>query len=175
MDNIIILDWKEFSVNLDKVNQYFRITLSSNYDGLLCDENNIKVVFLETCIEDDSNLINDYWNTITEETFEITIQEIVSGKIENAQVFGNQLLNEFATDNVLMGITQAGQTIHVTDYLHKLSHYILTGSLYAAIQQINNIIADTSETKENLSPFVTNERMVEYKHKIQDFLEIPRT
>jgi hypothetical protein len=97
-----------------------------------------------------------------------TMEEIVGKKIVDAQTFGQALLKEFATENVLMGITEAGKTIQVTDYLHKLSHYIMTGSLYAALTEIDVIISDTN--KSDLDPFVTNDRMNIYKEKIQRYL-----
>jgi hypothetical protein len=97
-----------------------------------------------------------------------TMQQIVEKKITDAKEFGDKLLNEFATENVLMGITQAGKTIEVTDYLHKLSHYMMTGSLYAALTEIDVILADTN--RDHLAPFVTTERMEIYKDKIKQFL-----
>lgn len=106
---------------------------------------------------------------------EPTIEEIIKLKIAASEDFGLALMNQFVIENVLMGITQYGKTIAVTDYLHKLSHYIMTGSLYAAIQQINVIIADESELKISLIPFITNNRMILYKNKIEDYLQIPRT
>lgn len=101
------------------------------------------------------------------------ISGIVNVSIMAAENFGLQLMNQFVIENVLMGITQAGKTVSVTTYLHKLSHYMMTGSLYAAIIEVDSIIADTG--KDSLSPFVTNDRMIVYKHKIQDYLGIAET
>lgn len=171
----VSLDWKEFSVNLDKVNKHLKVTLSSNYDGMLCDENSAQVMFFDTCSEEDLALINSYWDGLTSSSFDPSMSEIVLSKIEQAQVFGDQLMRDFAVENVLAGITQAGKTTVVTNYLHKLSHYIMTGSLYAAISEIDAIIADTSDAKTSVSPFVTNDRMTSYKNKVQDYLGIPRT
>lgn len=109
-----------------------------------------------------------YLNTIPAPT----IQDIVKQKILDAQIFGNKLIEDFTAENVLMGITQAGKTVAVTNYLHKLTHYIMTGSLYAAIDEMNIIIAD--ENKGDLSPFVTNERIAGYKNKVQKFLGLPQ-
>lgn len=171
MDNIFVLNWHEFSVNLDKVNKHLKSILSSNYDGLVCDEDGASVMFIETYSSEDENLANEYWDSLTATSFNPTLAEIVAGKIEDAQLFGNELLNKFATENVLLGITQAGKTIEVTNYLHKLSHYVMTGSLYAALIEIATIIQD--QNKSNLAPFITNDRMIEYKHIIQTYLQIP--
>lgn len=104
-----------------------------------------------------------------------TINQIVEQKIADAQAFGMQVLIDFATENVLMGITQAGQTIPVNLYLHRLGHYIGTGSLYAAIDEMNTIIADTTTAKTSLYPFVSDARITTYKNRIQTYLGVPLT
>ena len=104
-----------------------------------------------------------------------TTQQRVSSAIQSSIDFGNALMLEFSTDNVLKGITQAGQTQAVANYLANLLNYISSGSMYAAITEINNLIADTSTTKQNLSPFITNDVLYAYLNKIQAFLNLPLT
>jgi len=101
------------------------------------------------------------------------ISSIVDKSISRAQLFGDTLIQQFAVENVLLGITQAGKTRAVSDYLVKLLTYLETGSLYAAIEQIDALINDGLDS--NLSPFVTADRMTSYKNQIQDYLGIPRT
>jgi hypothetical protein len=105
----------------------------------------------------------------------LPIETIIQRSISNAQNFGNSLLLEYAAQNVLAGITQAGQTIPVSNYLANLYNYLSAGSLYAGIQEINNLIADTSDAKAALSPFLTNDIMYTYLNKIQTYLGIPLT
>ena len=100
-----------------------------------------------------------------------TPQEIVDKKISDAKTFGETILNEFSRDNVLVGITQAGKTEAVTRYLHFVQHYVETGSLYAAINEIN--IKLSEGIPENLAPFVTNDRMINFLNKIKIYLGIP--
>lgn len=168
----IELTWKAFSVDLDKINRHFRSVLSSNYDGLLCNSEGASVVFLEEPIQGDTDLVNTYWDNAQASDFLPTPQEVVSKLIDNAQIFGTHILSQFATENVLMGITQAGKTIQVTNYLHRLSHYVNTGSLYAAVAEIDTIIADSSPEKAALAPFITNDRMSLYRSKITAYLGI---
>lgn len=105
----------------------------------------------------------------------ITPAQIVSSAIQNAQQFGEQLMVQYATQNVLQGITQAGKTQAVANYLVNVSYYLDSGSLYAAINEINTLIADTSSTKTGLSPFITNNILYTYLNLIQTYLCLPTT
>jgi hypothetical protein len=98
-------------------------------------------------------------------------QELVT----EATAFGNQLILQFAAQNVASGITQAGQTLNVLNYADALNTSLSSGSLYVAIAQIEAMIADTSSTKTSLSPFITNDILYSYLNQIQTWLEIPLT
>ena len=101
--------------------------------------------------------------------------QIVANSISNAIKFGQQLTVSFAAQNVLSGITQAGQTIPVATYMQSIAYYLNSGSLYAAITEINTLIADTSSTKTALSPFITNNILYSYLNQIQAYLGITQT
>lgn len=123
----------------------------------------------------DQSTINEYLALYTYSNPPPTSVEIVSASINNAAEFGQDLIVQFAVQNVLAGITQAGKTIAVANYLMPVSYYMNTGSLYAAINEINSLIADTSDAKSALSPFITNQILYDYLNKIQSYLEIPIT
>jgi hypothetical protein len=99
-----------------------------------------------------------------------TPTQVVEKKISDAKDFGESILKEFATENVLMGITQAGKTEAVTRYLHFVEHYIEQGSLYAAINEINTKL--TEGIPAELSPFVTTARITVFLNKIKVYLGI---
>lgn len=104
-----------------------------------------------------------------------TVTQIVDAAILSAIQFGTGLADQYKRENVFMGITQAGKTHDVLKYLHFAVHCMESGSLYGAIDEINILIADTSDTKAALSPFVTNDRMTYYKNAIQAYLKVPLT
>jgi hypothetical protein len=95
--------------------------------------------------------------------------------VNDAISFGNQLITQFAAENVSEGITQAGQTLAILTYTQSLFMYLQSGSLYLAIGAIETMIADTSSTKTSLSPFITNDILYSYLNEIQNWLEIPIT
>lgn len=105
----------------------------------------------------------------------ISESQTIQQAIQAAIIFGQQIMVQYSAQNVAAGITQAGQTEAVASYLSQMITYLNTGSLYAAITQINVYIADTSSTKQGLSPFVTNDILYTYLNLIQAYLQIALT
>lgn len=88
--------------------------------------------------------------------------------IRNAIEFGNDLLEEFAAENILSGITQAGKTKDVADYLVDATRYLQTGSLYEVMNECDRLIA--AGIPVGLSPFVTETKLNNFKTKIIGYL-----
>lgn len=168
MDYSITLPWKNFNVNLAKVRSYLKSHLSSNHDGLVCDPENLYVVFKTEISQPDTDVVSNYWDTITAATFNPTMQEIVTSNINNAIVFGNNMIIQAAVENVMLGITQVNKTKEVSDFLSNLQMYLRSGSLFAALNEIE-ILKDNNIPNE-LSPFVTIDRLNAYKAQIQTYL-----
>lgn len=88
--------------------------------------------------------------------------------IKAARAFGETLMEDFATENVLMGITQAGKTGAVSDFLANIARNISTGSLYEVVKEIDRKIL--LGLPSDLSPFITEARMILIKNKIMEYL-----
>jgi hypothetical protein len=88
--------------------------------------------------------------------------------VSNAITFGHNLIVDFASENVLMGITQAGKTKDVADYLADLMRYAQTGSLYEVINEVDRLIATGLPV--DLEPFITQARMEAFKQQVVDYL-----
>jgi hypothetical protein len=175
MATTIILAWPSFNVDLNQVNIYFRGNLSSNYNGLVATVQQLAVYFTTDYSTADGNAVTTYWSSLTSTSFNPTETEQIQAAIQAAMTFGQQLIVQYSAQNVAAGITQAGQTQAVANYLGPMINYLITGSLYAAIDQINTYIADTSSTKQGLSPYVTNDILYAYLNEIQTFLKITLT
>lgn len=168
MSCIITLQWRNFSAQLEKVNAYYRANLSSAYDGLLASPENLQVIFKSPFTEDDSLKATSYWESITPSSFAPSISEIIQAKINASITFGNKVIVEAATGNVIAGITQAGKTREASDFLAKLERYLRSGSLYAAMQEIDDLIANG--IPDDLTAFITPDRLTAVRTQIATFL-----
>lgn len=92
------------------------------------------------------------------------IQNSIKGAIE----YGGKLMLEFAAENVAMGISQAGKTKEVLQYLHPVKTALDTGSLYAAMDEVDDLLA--AGLPAELAPFITEARLLLFKSKIDDYL-----
>lgn len=108
-----------------------------------------------------TNLINDH-------SIEIVIQpaELVKQKILAAMSFGRGLIAEYGASNVLSGYS-IEQIRDIMNRTYKVQNALNTGSLYVALTELDNIETDDS--------VITEEKILHFKHKIQDYLNIPRS
>jgi len=95
-------------------------------------------------------------------------KESVRMAISGAISYFSDLVIDFSSDNVLMGITQANKTKDVSDFLEGVMKYGVSGSLYEVINEIDRIISNG--IPDDLSPFVTSERLEDFKSRISNHL-----
>jgi hypothetical protein len=100
-----------------------------------------------------------------------TLEDIIDSSVLRAKSEGYKLVQKFARENVLMGIT-AVTTVAVTKKCHWMEHFLLGGSFKAAVIEIDSLIVSDLT---GLSPFVTTTRLTEYKHLVQTYLGVPLT
>lgn len=87
----------------------------------------------------------------------------IEQKIQNAQDFGNKLIVEFGRENILLGYTVS----NVKSVIEKCSivlSMLQTGSLYTALDELNNMAPDD---------LLTSSRITEFGNKIRSYLGIP--
>ena len=92
------------------------------------------------------------------------IQQIVG----RAVVFGQSLMNEFAAENVMLGITQDGKTGEVLDKMAPIMVAVQSGSLYEAIARAKAIDPDDYDAK-----YVTHDRLWAFINKLEAYLGLP--
>ena len=118
---------------------------------------------------------NVNWNPPNAQVLTQATIDVYTQLVQNAITFGQALILQFATRNVMAGITQAGQTQNVLNYSSDLYTYLTTGSLYVALAEIETMIADTSSTKTSLAPFITNDILYGYLNQLQIYLGLTVT
>jgi len=104
------------------------------------------------------------------ETKDVDLSDYAAYKaiIRSAIEFFNEIMTEFAGENISLGITQAGKTKDVADYLADVLRYGQTGSLYEVMSECDRLISEGIPA--GLSPFVTETRLTTFKGLIQDYL-----
>ena len=97
-------------------------------------------------------------------------EETIRTIIRNARGFGNQLIEDFATQNIMMGITQDGMTGTVRRACRDVIDCLVTGSLYDAITCIKAIPVENRDPK-----YLTVARLTIFCNRIETYLGITLT
>lgn len=84
-----------------------------------------------------------------------------------AVAFGKLLIEDFTTENIMMGITQAGKTKVVGEALEKLAFWASMGSLYEVLAEVERLKLTLDGS---LAPFVTAERLDAFKAEVRTYL-----
>jgi type II secretory ATPase GspE/PulE/Tfp pilus assembly ATPase PilB-like protein len=93
------------------------------------------------------------------------LKKIGMQKVEQSKQLFQQIVNEFAGENVIMGITQSGKTKLISDALEKVIEHGNNGSLIEAYKEIEKV-----EITAQMSPFLTKTRKHEFKNKLIEAL-----
>ena len=95
---------------------------------------------------------------------EVVAKEKIKKRIEEAQIFGLNIIKEFATENVFMGLTLS-ETAYVSNRMANVQSLLISGSLYTALAELESI-----ETDEHL---ITEDRVSRYVYRLRHFLGLP--
>lgn len=120
-------------------------------------------------------------NNFVEVSLVDNLEKYMSSKVEP---FVKYIQNYMKAENLAMGITQAGKTYDVLAFINdqvqlpnktrkvSIGNTLDSGSLTVTIELLNYYIANPS-LYEDLAPFVTVDRLTEWKTKILAFLAEP--
>jgi len=89
----------------------------------------------------------------------------LSQRVSEALSKGQSLIQEFITENLVLGITQAGKTKEVRQAMAEVTSCLQTGSLYDAIDELRLIPAESKD-----AVFITDTRILSYINKIESYL-----
>lgn len=95
--------------------------------------------------------------------FDVTLA--VRASIRKSIIGAQDIVEQFATENVLMGITEAGKTKLIADAVSPVMYYLQTGAVTVAIEELQAIQID-----ETMAPFLTEVRRSQYVEKLQQLL-----
>lgn len=155
-------DWhSQVKSNLGLTDKDYTKPINHPNDGtVICGFNNLVNVSNLNVITNSQAILSGYVNGDVNKS----LRDLVNDSIN----FGQELLVDYAAENVALGITQAGKTKEVADYLSDLMRYAQTGSLYEVINEVDRLIA--AGLPADLEPFITLNKMNEFKQKVIDYL-----
>jgi len=94
-------------------------------------------------------------------------QAYVESVIVRAIAFGSKLINQYAAENVILGITQAGMTATVRTRMGSVISALQTGSLYDVIAECKAIPAEHKD-----ATYITDARLLSFVNKVETYLGI---
>ncbi len=74
--------------------------------------------------------------------------------VQSAYVAWNGMVQQFAAENIAMGITQAGKAQLIADALYQVMVYGSAGSLWQAYAELSNVVIT-----EEMAPYLTAARI----------------
>lgn len=173
MEQLKLFQWPVFNIHLPSFVEYLELNLFG-FSGLVTSQAGFNVTKVNGVLSQlEEQLVESYILGLSPESEQLKIstdqaRKTVKQIVVNSQAFGNTLIVEFATENVLWGITQAGKTKAVTDYLKDVMRYAQSGSLYEVMNEVDRLVA--IGIPQELAPFVTLERLGQFRQKIVDYL-----
>jgi len=117
---------------------------------------------LDTLKADNQSAYNTWYTTYKTPSTQLYIKN----KILDAMSFGQGVIAEYGAQNILAGLTLT-QIQTVMERTAKVQVALNTGSLYVVLTELALVEIDGT--------IVTESRVTEFRNKIQDYLEIPRT
>lgn len=116
-----------------------------------------------------SNVENLFWEY--QQNLEVNKRDFM--KVQDYMIrvkeFTSNLIENFAAENVFLGISQLGLTNHVRTSLSQVSGALMVYSLKDAIEEL--IKLDDSILDDRI---LTPARLLSFRNKIEDFLGVPR-
>lgn len=165
----------------DVVHQEERQAVDEETGELLFDENNdpimetVDVTVSEPTGEPSkAQAIQAYWDAIDAQSSEATgyIQKaqkaVVKAQVAAAIEFGRRMIEDFATENVMMGITADNKTEEVLDIATPMMNALQSGSLTVAIKRAKAIPEQDYDVK-----YITAARLLSYVNKMEAFMGLP--
>lgn len=89
----------------------------------------------------------------------------VEGVIQRARSEGDRLINKFAAENVMLGITADGKTGQVRKALSEVMSALQSGSLKDAIEEVRAIPAPKKDAK-----YITDVRLLSFINQLETYL-----
>jgi hypothetical protein len=167
-------------INIPKLDVEIRV-ITAKYQYLTQKGDQLNLMFSSLLTQDEINSISYLINNFVETSLVDTLAVYMDTKVA---CFIRSMMYKIQAENIAMGITQYNKTydvlatlcepIQLPNKTRKVSikQTLDTGSLTVTLQLIDYLIS-TPELYEDLNPFITVERLTDWKTLITTFLAQP--
>ena len=154
------------NANLDKLTDEINQSGLIGLNHINSNGTNISIIFNSELNSSDVTILNSLVTNHVSFDQKKYIENIILKSIN----FGNQLISEFAAENVIMGITQDGMTGTVRKRMSEIVNALNTGSLYDAINEARAVPPEHKDSK-----YITDVRLLQFINKIEAYLGLPQS
>jgi hypothetical protein len=168
----IDLQWPSFNVDLPTVDAWVKANAPTGYNGMSADSD--LTIWYTSDPSEYQAAINAYWeglSTASPEATNYTANQTkaeVSAKVAAALAFGQNLMNQFATENLIMGIDADDMVDTVLDVMAPVQTALQGGSLTSVIKRIKAVPTSSYDSK-----YVTAARLLSYCNQVESYLGLP--
>lgn len=171
------LEWKEFNVDLASMEAWVK-ALEPSCVGNSADTS-LTFWFTEDVNQGEDSVaaqIQAKWDSIEADSAEAVLYTqkatlaVVKKQVQNIAAFSADLLNQFAAENIAMGITQDNKTEDVLDTMLPVMNALQGGAPTIAIKRAKAISPSAYDSK-----YVTAARLLAYVNKIEAFLGLSQS
>ena len=171
------LDFVKTVNNISKLDRELRENNPDKYNSLCIRGDQLKIYYSTSLTQMEVDAVSSIVNNFVEVSVQDQIADYLTADVGK---FIDRFMDEFAAENMLMGITQMGKTAGVVGVMAE--KIILPGetrgvsildtmeskSLTVTIQILDHMIANMTDYE--IAPFITTERLTNTKAKILEFL-----
>jgi hypothetical protein len=166
-------------INIPKLDSELR-DLNAKYVGISVKGDSLKIQFISPLTQEEVDEVSGHINSFVEVCIVEQLKEYVEKDIKP---FIDNLLYQMQAENISMGITQAGKTADVLGFFCQkvllpgkvrevsIKQTLDTNSLTVTYELLLYFIANPSQYSD-LSPFITTDRLTDWKNKVAEKLGI---
>jgi hypothetical protein len=172
-----ILSFTKSVANTNKLDLELRI-LNSKYNSLVLKGDALQLIFDSSLTQAEVDAVSNKINTFVETDISVELQTYIEKEV---RPFIDKMMYQIKAENILMGVTQYGKTVDVLGFFNEkitlptktravsIKDALSDDSLYAVVDLLNYYL-DNPSLYSDLSPFVTGDRITQWKNKIVEFL-----
>lgn len=161
----LFFSWKPFKINLIKLSEYLKLTYSTSYDGIICSDTSLCIRLTEDS-EEVASSVEAFWNSLEENQFAPTEQDVAFDKLKKDIDFGQSLAVVISTEHIKLNIECYDNRVAYTFY-SKAQAILRAGFIKLAKFELQELLTKLPDPETNL---ISSTRINSYISQIEAYL-----